>query len=461
RVEEGLMCTNGPCWSPDDKTFYIADTFIKSPDDLARVFEEAYRISLGGRPGPVLLDFPKDVQNLTTAIHKSKDLKIAVHHYSKPSIEGDIESFAKALNEAKRPLLYVGGGAINSGAHAEIKELAETNQIPVTMTLMGLGAFPGMHELSVGMLGMHGTAYANKAIIECDFLLNLGARFDDRVAKIGAFAENAVRAHVDIDSSEFNKRIEVDHLLHGDLRDVLQALLPYIKKKERKEWTSHIQELKKLHPLEYDNSGDTIKPQYFIEKLHTATKGNAIVSTDVGQHQMWTAQYYLFNEPNCWLTSGGLGTMGYGLPAAIGAKVARPNKTVICISGDGSIQMNIQELATMTMYDIGVKLVIFNNSFLGMVRQWQELFFEERFSQSEWQYNPSFTKIGEAYDIPSLSISKKEQVEQGIEFLLKDDKSAVLEVIVPAEEKVFPMIPAGQSQKEMIEFKDLETLKKK
>ncbi|PJZ36588.1 acetolactate synthase, large subunit, biosynthetic type [Leptospira levettii] len=436
------------------------NALIKKADDLARHFEEAIKIAMGGRPGPVLLDFPKDVQLEKTSVRKASALKIAPHHYERPKVKGDPQEFADALNQAKRPLLYVGGGAINSFASAEIKALAEKANAPVTTTLMGLGAFPGTHPLSVGMLGMHGTAYANKAVLECDYILNLGARFDDRVAKYQDFAPNAVRAHVDIDAAEFNKRINVDHILHGDLKDAIREILPFVKGGDRADWISRIQTLKKNHPLDYDNNGESIKPQDFLNRVYTKTKGEAIVSTDVGQHQMWAAQYYLFDKPNTWLTSGGLGTMGFGLPAAIGAKFGNPDKTVICVTGDGSFQMCIQELATIAQSKLGVKILLFNNNFLGMVRQWQELFYEERFSESQWSYNPNFVKLAEAYDIPAMRIEKKSEIDKGVEFFLKDSGSALIEVMIPAEEKVFPMIPAGKSQQDLIEFKDLGKLKK-
>jgi acetolactate synthase, large subunit (EC 2.2.1.6) len=428
------------------------NALIKHADEIADIFEEAWVMLTQGRPGPVLLDFPKDVQVQETSNIQGK-VKLAERFLKKPAIQGDLEKFAEALNKSKRPLLYIGGGAILSGASQEIKVIAEKGMIPVTCTLKGLGAFPGSHILSLGMPGMHGTVAANKAILECDYILSLGARFDDRVAGVpNDFAPNAVKAHIDIDPAEFNKRVKVDYILHGDLKEVLQALIPFIEKKDRSDWVKHLEEYKNKYPLEFEDSNEVIKPQRFLKRLYEITKGKAIVSTDVGQHQMWAAQYYLFDEPNRWITSGGLGAMGFGFPAAIGAAVAKPNDLVISISGDGSFQMCIQELATVRQYNIPVKIVLLNNNFLGMVRQWQELFYNERFSESEYQFNPDFIKIMEAYNIPGKRIEKPSQIDEGIEFLLSENGPTFLEVVIPAEEKVFPMIPAGKSQRDMILF---------
>jgi len=436
------------------------NALIKHADEIADIFEEAWVMLTQGRPGPVLLDFPKDVQVQETSNIQGK-VKLAERFLKKPAIQGDLEKFAEALNKSQRPLLYVGGGAILSGASQEIKVIAEKGMIPVTCTLKGLGAFPGSHILSLGMPGMHGTAAANKAILECDYILSLGARFDDRVAGVpNDFAPNAVKAHIDIDPAEFNKRVKVDYILHGDLKEVLQALIPFIEKKDRSDWVKHLEEYKNKYPLEFEDSNEVIKPQRFLKRLYEITQGKAIVSTDVGQHQMWAAQYYLFDEPNRWITSGGLGAMGFGFPAAIGAAVAKPNDLVISITGDGSFQMCIQELATVRQYNIPVKIVLLNNNFLGMVRQWQELFYNERFSESEYQFNPDFIKIMEAYNIPGKRIEKPSQIDEGIEFLLSENGPTFLEVVIPAEEKVFPMIPAGKSQRDMILFSDVYKVKK-
>jgi acetolactate synthase-1/2/3 large subunit len=436
------------------------NALIKHADEIADIFEEAWVMLTQGRPGPVLLDFPKDVQVQETSNIQGK-VKLAERFLKKPAIQGDLEKFAEALNKSQRPLLYVGGGAILSGASQEIKVIAEKGMIPVTCTLKGLGAFPGSHILSLGMLGMHGTVAANKAILECDYILSLGARFDDRVAGVpNDFAPNAVKAHIDIDPAEFNKRVKVDYILHGDLKEVLQALIPFIENKDRSDWVKHLEEYKNKYPLEFEDSNEVIKPQRFLKRLYEITQGKAIVSTDVGQHQMWAAQYYLFDEPNRWITSGGLGAMGFGFPAAIGAAVAKPNDLVISITGDGSFQMCMQELATARQYNIPVKIVLLNNNFLGMVRQWQELFYNERFSESEYQFNPDFIKIMEAYNIPGKRIEKPSQIDEGIEFLLSENGPTFLEVVIPAEEKVFPMIPAGKSQRDMILFSDVYKVKK-
>ena len=442
------------------------NALIKNADELASSFEEAWILCTQGRPGPVLLDFPKDVQTQETEVLEAEPC-LSKRFTSTKEIKGDdFAAFAQSLNDSKRPLLMVGGGAINASASEEVRALAEKSMAPVCTTLMALGAFPGEHILSLGMPGMHGTPYANKAILECDFLLSLGTRFDDRIAgDAKRFAEQAVRAHIDIDGSEINKRVKVDHYLQGDLKGILKGLLPHVDKQERSEWIKQLEEYKQKYPLqkEYEESGSHIKPQVLLQELYKITKGQAIVSTDVGQHQMWAAQFYHFQSPKKWLTSGGLGTMGYGLPAAIGAQFANPEELVVCVTGDGSYQMCIQELATIRQYNLPIKILLLNNNFLGMVRQWQELFFDERFSESEWQYNPDFVKLAESYHIPSKRIIKPEEMEDGMEFFLKEAREpAFLEVVIPAEEKVFPMIQAGKDQKDMILYSDVKkTLKER
>ena len=441
------------------------NALITHADQLAEYFEEAWLLCTEGRPGPVLLDFPKDVQTQETEVLQAKPHlpdRFFDSYYC--NTDGDIHSLADAWNRAKKPMILAGGGVIIAKAADELRSIAEKSMTPVSCTLMGLGAFPGTHLLSLGMPGMHGTPCANKAILECDYLLSLGARFDDRVAgSASSFAKQATRAHIDIDEAEKNKRVKVDFFLRGDLKNVLKELLPLIQKKDRSSWVNHLESYKQQYSLdhEYDKSNTEIKPQLVLKNLFEKTKGGGIVATDVGQHQMWAAQFYLFDRPNQWLTSGGLGTMGYGLPAAIGAQFAKPNDLVICVTGDGSFQMCIQELATIRQYNLPVKILLLNNNFLGMVRQWQELFFEERFSESEWQFNPDFKALAESYKISAMSICHPDEIDNGLDHLLKDEKEpSFLEVVIPANEKVFPMIQSGKDQKEMILYNDIKHILK-
>lgn len=432
------------------------NALVKRPEDLAPHIQEALDVATANRPGPTLVDIPKDIQNALIKEYDPNNIKHSIpeRHLKEQEIQGDLEAIAMAIRQSEKPLLYVGGGALASKAEEEVRQLAEKAGIPVVMTLNGLGAFPGNHPLALGMLGMHGTAYANIATLETDLLINLGARFDDRVTgKVDEFVPHAQKVHFDIDPAEIDKVIKVDYPVLGDVKKALQQLLPLVKEQEHKEWVHQVRYWKEKHPLRYDTQTLDIKPQYIISKLYEATQGNAILATDVGQHQMWAAQYYHVNKARSWLSSGGLGTMGFGLPAAIGAKVGRPDEPVFLISGDGSFQMNIQELATVMMYQIPIKIIVLENTTLGMVRQWQEMFYDNRFSQVDFNYKPDITEIALAYGIDARRIEKRNEVDMGIKFLLSDpDKPAVLVASIPQDEKVFPFIPPGASYRDMVDF---------
>ncbi|NNF45217.1 MAG: biosynthetic-type acetolactate synthase large subunit [Desulfofustis sp.] len=435
---------------------------VSNHDDLLPTIREAFHVAKTGRPGPVLVDLPKDIIKAPT--NYLERTPIHMHNYQ-PTCEphpGQVSKACRMIMEARKPVLYVGGGAILSNANKEVYKLATKLDIPVTMTLMGLGAFPGTHELSMGMLGMHGTFTANMAVAKSDLLISVGARFDDRVTgTLETFAPDAKIIHIDIDPTSISKNVEVDIPIVSDCKLALAAMNEWFdnekdvsvkdEKNRHLDWFTQIKEWTDKHPLVYDtNDGETIKPQYVVEMLDKLTGGEAIITTEVGQHQMWAAQFYRFNEPRHFLTSGGLGTMGYGLPAAIGAKMAMPHKTVIDIAGDGSIQMNIQELATARQYNTPVKVAILNNQFLGMVRQWQELFYDKRYASTSMDVAPDFVDLAFAYGAVGLRATKKSEVEDVIKEALATDNTVLMDFKISREEGVYPMVPAGKSTTEML-----------
>ncbi len=430
---------------------------VKDAKDLGRTLKEAFYVARSGRPGPVLVDLPKDIMVNSTEF-KYPD-KVFVRGYQ-PTYEGhpgQIQRAVKLILKSKKPLLYAGGGIISSNASKELSLLAERLSIPVTMTLMGLGGFPGNHPLSLGMLGMHGTYRANMAVQECDLLLAIGARFDDRVTgMIEAFAPHATIIHIDIDPTSISKNVRVDLPIVGDCKRVLSKILSLLEEEEigslkegLDKWLHQIEKWKAIHNMEYQQ-GEKIKPQYVIEKIYELTKGDAIITTEVGQNQMWAAQYYQFIKPRTLLTSGGLGTMGYGFPAAMGAQVAFPNKLVIDIAGDGSFQMNSQELATIVQYQLPVKVAILNNGNLGMVRQWQEFFYGKRYASSSLEgMSPDFVKLAEAYGAIGLRATKPEEVVPTLKKAFSLPKPVVIDFVVDPEENVYPMVPAGEPLNQM------------
>ncbi|MBU4376960.1 MAG: biosynthetic-type acetolactate synthase large subunit [Candidatus Omnitrophica bacterium] len=423
---------------------------VKDIKDLARIVREAFYVASTGRPGPVLIDIPSDVQMAEAEFIWHEKITMRSYKPTYVGHPGQIKKAAKAISLAKRPIIYAGGGIIISGAHKELRDLAEKIKTPVTWTLMGIGGFPSKHELSLGMLGMHGTAYANHAIMESDLIIAVGARFDDRVTgRLDAFAPHAKIVHIDIDPSSISKNVSVEIPIVGDAKNILSELVGEIKKApDTSEWLKTVDEWKKKFPMQYKEDG-ILKPQYVVEQIYEATKGDAIIATEVGQNQMWAAQWYQYSHPRTFLSSGGLGTMGYGFPAAMGAKVGCPDKIVFDIAGDGSIQMNIQELATCVCNKINVKVAILNNGYLGMVRQWQELFYKRRYSQVSIT-GPDFVKLAESYGAVGISVSKKEDVRPAIEKAIKTDNTVFIDFRVEAEENVYPMVPAGEAINKII-----------
>jgi acetolactate synthase I/II/III large subunit len=431
---------------------------VKKVEDLPKVIKEAFYLARSGRPGPVLVDLPKDILQQKTEFRYPKKVELRSYRPTYSAHSGQIEKAAALIQKAKRPVIYAGGGAISSQSAQELKALAEGMTIPVTTTLMGLGAFPGTHPLWLGMLGMHGTYWSNMAVAQCDLLIAVGARFDDRVTgKVDQFAPEAGIIHIDIDPTSIRKNVQVDIPIVGDCKDALTKLNKSILKPGRQEWSrvrqpwlDQIREWKETHPLTYEQGNSEIKPQWVVQKIYELTRGQAIIATEVGQNQMWAAQFYHFDQPNSFITSGGLGVMGYGFPAAIGAQVACPDRVVFDIAGDGSIQMNIQEMATAVADQIPVKIAILNNGCLGMVRQFQELFYDKRYAQTFLKGNPDFVKVAEAYGAVGLRAKRPEEVGPVIEKALSIKGPVIMDFIVCPEECVSPMVPSGKAMTEML-----------
>lgn len=430
---------------------------VSKTEDLSRIIKEAFYLARSGRPGPVLVDIPKDVANRLIDYNGTEQVNLKSYNPTYDPNTKQLKKTVELIENARRPLIFAGGGVILSKSSCELTEFARKTQIPVTTSLMGLGAFPATDPLWLGMIGMHGTYRANMCTGACDLLISIGVRFDDRVTgKTNAFAAQAKIIHIDIDPTSIRKNIPVFIPIVGDCKISLNHLNRLIDNidlgninKKREEWLNQIDQWKSTKPLAYDQK-DIIKPQYVIDKLYELTKGKAIVTTEVGQNQMWAAQYYHFDQPGHFITSGGLGCMGFGLPAAIGAQVACPDKLVVDIAGDGSIQMNIQEMATAIHYSLPVKIVILNNGYLGMVRQWQELFYEKRYASTLMEHTPDFVKLAEAYGAIGLRATRPEEVETVLSEGLSSPKTVIMDFMVEKEESVYPMVPAGAPITEML-----------
>ena len=424
---------------------------VRDVKDLSRVVNEAFHLASTGRPGPVLVDLPKDVVSNEWDEDFSADLDLPGYKVQTSGSTDGIEYAAELLSKSKQPLLYVGAGAVISGAGRQVKNLAEKLQAPVTTTLLGKGAFSEMHPLSVGMLGMHGTAYANKAVINCDLIMAIGARWDDRITgKVSEFCPNATKIHIDIDPAEFGKIIQPDVSVNGDAADVLAELIPLVDKLDTSAWLKKIENWKIKYPLKFPKRGG-LRAQHVLAELDRLTGSNAIISTDVGQHQMWAAQFCKSIRERQWLSSGGAGTMGYGFPAAIGAQLGKPDDLVVAVVGDGGFQMTMSELATAAIHKLPMKIIIINNSYLGMVRQWQELFFDNRESGVDMEGNPDFVKIGEAFGIKGFYLRRAGDVVKVLKKALDyNDGPCIVDAQVVKADNVFPMIPAGAAVSDML-----------
>jgi acetolactate synthase I/II/III large subunit len=430
---------------------------IQHPLEIPRAIHEAFHIARTGRPGPVVVDIPMDLSRADIPYEPVTDVHLPGYQ---PTLEGNtkqIRQAAKALASARRPVLYAGGGVVNANAAAELTAFATSDRFPVTCTLMGLGAFPAPHDQWLGMLGMHGTRTANYAMDEADLIVAIGARFDDRITgKLSEFAPRAKFIHIDVDPAEISKNIPAHIPIVGDAKNILEKLLVEYRALEADpsrldEWWTRINGWREKHPLQYTDTTDAeIKPQRMIEAVYEATGGDAIITSDVGQHQMWTAQYFHFNKPRRWINSGGLGTMGFGLPAAMGAKVGCPDQTVVCIAGDGSVQMNMQELATCAQEGIDIKVFIMNNGYLGMVRQWQELFWDKRYSHVDMGKYPDFVKLADAYGATGFRLEDKNSLVSGLREAIDTPGPVLVDVRVTREENTYPMIPAGQAARDMV-----------
>jgi len=437
---------------------------VKDINDLSKVIHKAFEVATTGRPGPVLVDIPKDVQFQKTTYSKPKKEKKLNGKGHKKFNQKDIEELIKLMSKASKPIFYTGGGVINSGPKAStlLRELVHATGFPITSTLQGLGSFPGDDNSFLGMLGMHGTYEANNAMHDCDLMINIGARFDDRITgKIDEFSPKSKKIHIDIDPSSINKNVKVDLPIVGDVQDVISSTIKSIKKikpnfaKSNKQkiskWWEQIQKWREKKSLDYVNSTETIKPQYAVQRLYELTKGkDTYITTEVGQHQMWAAQHYKFDKPNRWMTSGGLGTMGYGLPAAVGVQIAHPKKLVIDIAGEASVLMTMQEMSTAIQYNLPIKIFILNNEYMGMVRQWQELLHDKNYSESYTAALPDFVKLAEAYGCVGIRATNPAELDDKIIEMLNTDRPVIFDCLVDKQENCFPMIPSGKPHNQML-----------